>query len=72
MGDAAYLLDNPEWIVPAASPSQLADKLDVILSLSTTDREVLGQTSANRIREHFTMDVISRRYFDLYTSLIDV
>lgn len=72
VGDAAYLLDNPEWIVPAASPSQLADKLDIILSLSTTDREVLGQTSANRIREHFTMDVISRRYFDLYTSLIDV
>ena len=72
VGDAAYLLDNPEWVVPAASPGQLADKLDAILSLSTTDREVLGQTSANRIREHFTMDVISRRYFDLYTSLIDV
>ena len=72
VGDAAYLLDNPEWVVPAASPGKLAEKLDAMLSLSAAEREALGQTSANRIREHFTMDVISRRYFDLYTSLIDV
>ncbi|MBE0484485.1 MAG: glycosyltransferase [Bacterioplanes sp.] len=71
VGDAAYLLDNPEWVVPAASPGKLADKLAAMLSLSAKDRELLGQTAANRIREHFTMDVISRRYFDLYTSLID-
>lgn len=72
VGDAAYLLDNSEWVVPAASPGKLADKLAAMLSLSAKDRELLGQTAANRIREHFTMDVISRRYFDLYTSLIDV
>ncbi|PCI49552.1 MAG: glycosyl transferase [Thalassobium sp.] len=71
VGDAAYLLDNPEWVVPAASPGKLSDKLDAMLSLSAAEREVLGQTAANRIREYFTMDVISRRYFDLYTSLID-
>lgn len=71
VGDAAYLLDNPEWVVPAASSDKLADKLAAMLSLSVADREVLGQTAANRIREHFTMDVISRRYFDLYTSLIE-
>src|SRR5690606_29526100 len=71
VGDAAYLLDNPEWVVPASSSDKLADKLAAMLSLSVADREVLGKTAANRIREHFTMDVISRRYFDLYASLID-
>ncbi len=71
VGDAAYLLDNPEWVVPAASPSKLSDKLDAMLSLSAAERKALGQTAANRICEHFTMDVISRHYFDLYVSLID-
>ncbi len=71
VGDAAYLLNNPEWVVPAASPDKLTDKLVAMLSLSSSDKEVLGQTAASRIREHFTMDVISYRYFDLYTSLID-
>src|SRR5690606_22128782 len=33
VGDAAYLLDNPEWVVPAASPGKLADKLAAMLSL---------------------------------------
>jgi glycosyltransferase involved in cell wall biosynthesis len=71
VGDAAYLLDNPEWVVSAASPDKLADKLDAMLSLSAVEREALGQAAASRIREHFTMGVISRRYYDLYASLID-
>ena len=71
VGDAAYLLDNPEWVVPAASPDKLADKLDAMLSLPAAERQTLGQAAASRIREHFTMDVISRRYYDLYASLID-
>ena len=68
---ARYLLDNPEWVVPAASPEKLADKLDAMLSLPAVEREVLGQVSVSRISEHFTMDKISRRYYDLYTSVID-
>jgi glycosyltransferase involved in cell wall biosynthesis len=71
VGDAAYLLNNPEWVVPAASPDKLADKLDAMLSLPIKERVALGQAAASRIREHFTMDVISRRYHDLYSSLID-
>ncbi len=71
VGDAAYMLDNPEWVVPAASPNKLADKLNAVLSLPAAEREALGQAAARRIREHFTMDVLSRRYYDLYASLID-
>lgn len=72
VGDAVYLLDNPEWVVPAASPEKLADKLDAMLSLSAAERAALGHRAAKRISECFTMDLISRRYFDLYASLIDV
>jgi glycosyltransferase involved in cell wall biosynthesis len=71
VGDAAYLLNTPEWVVPAASPDRLAEKLSEMLSLSAAERAQLGRTSASRIRENFTMDVISRRYYDLYASLVD-
>lgn len=72
VGDAAYILDNPQWVVPAASPSKLADKLNAMLSLSTADRDAIGQAAASRIREHFTMDVISGLYYEVYASLIAV
>jgi glycosyltransferase involved in cell wall biosynthesis len=64
-------LNTPEWVVPAASPDRLAEKLSEMLSLSAAERAQLGRTSASRIRENFTMDVISRRYYDLYASLVD-
>ncbi|WP_417315522.1 glycosyltransferase family 4 protein [Cycloclasticus pugetii] len=66
VGDASYLLDNPDWVVPAASPSRLAEKLNAMLSLTPAERQQLGAVAALRIRENFTMDVISRRYYDLY------
>lgn len=71
VGDAAYLLDSPEWMIPVASPAKLAEKLNAMLSLPAAERAALGEAAATRIREHFTMDVISRRYYDLYTSLLD-
>ena len=69
VGDAAYLLNNPEWVVPAGSPDKLTEKLDAMLSLSVAEREALGQVAARRIREHFSMVEISERFYDLYISL---
>jgi len=71
VGDAAYLLNNSDWVVPAASPEKLAEKLDTLLSLTAAERAALGEAGATRIREHFTMRVISRRYYNLYASLLD-
>ena len=71
VGDAAYLLDKAEWVVPASLPDKLADKLCKMLSLSAAERAALGREAAFRIRQHFTMAVISRRYLALYTSLLD-
>jgi glycosyltransferase involved in cell wall biosynthesis len=71
VGDAAYLLDQIEWVVPAADKDKLADKLNKMLSLSEVERKAFGQTAAFRIRENFTMDIISRRYSDLYTLILD-
>ena len=71
VGDAAYLLANPEWVVQSASPDRFAGKLDAMLNMRASERVALGQAAASRIRQHFTMDIISRRYLDLYDSLMD-
>src|SRR5690554_5995276 len=50
VGDAAYLLNNSEWVVPAASPEMLAEKLNMLLSLPEAARTALGEAGAVRIR----------------------
>lgn len=70
VGDAAYLLNNPEWVVPAASPDNLAEKLNGLLSLSYDNRAALGEVAATRIRRCFSIDEIGHRYYDLYASLV--
>lgn len=70
VGDAAYLLDNAEWVVPAASSDKLAEKLNALLALPVAERKALGQAAASRIRENFIMEVISQRYYKLYISLL--
>lgn len=69
VGDAAYLLNCPEWVVPSASPVELALKLNDLLSLPAASKQALGRAAAQRIREHFSMDAISKRYYELYRSL---
>ncbi|WP_202114781.1 glycosyltransferase family 4 protein [Vreelandella zhuhanensis] len=71
VGDAAYLLNKSEWVVPAASPERLAKKLSEMLSISSAGRDELGHAAALRIRHNFTIDAISQQYFDLYKSLVD-
>ncbi len=70
VGDAAFLLDQPEWVVPAGSPKRLAEKILNMLSMPDSARKKLGETAALRIRGDFTMDVVSRKYFELYQSLL--
>jgi len=71
VGDAAYLLANPEWVVPPSLPDVLADKLYQLLSLSTREREDLGLSFVSRISENFTMRDVSQRYLDLYRSVFN-
>lgn len=70
VGDAAYLLNCPEWQVPAGSPDKLALKLNEMLSLTVADKRALGEVASTRIRENFSMEMISTRYYELYRSLL--
>jgi glycosyltransferase involved in cell wall biosynthesis len=70
VGDAAYLLGNPEWVVPPSSPEVMAEKLYQLLSLSTHERKDLGLSLTLRIKKKFTMKQTSQRYLDLYKSVL--
>lgn len=70
VGDAAYLLAQPEWVVPASSPDRLAEKLIAMLSLPEVTRSAYGAAAALRIRQHFALEAISKRYYELYSSLL--
>lgn len=66
VGDARYLLGDDKWVVPPKSPSVLADKIVILLSMSRSERGLLGAENADRIKTRFEMSAISDRYFDLY------
>jgi len=70
VGDAAYLLNNPDWVVPAASPDKLAEKLNSLLFLPFDERAALGEAAASRVRKCFSIDAISHCYYELYASLV--
>ncbi|MDP5130893.1 MAG: glycosyltransferase, partial [Paraglaciecola sp.] len=46
VGDAAFLLNNSHWVVPAESPELLAQKIVELLKLSSEDRIKLGKYNA--------------------------
>jgi glycosyltransferase involved in cell wall biosynthesis len=70
-GDAGFLLNNPDWVVPVGSPKSLAITLNKMLSLPLSDRVSLGEKSALRIYDRFTIDRMSKQYFDLYRALLN-
>ena len=69
VGDAKYLLNNSSWIVQPSNPNELAHKLYQLLSLPESERVVLGNIAAKRIRMEFSIDKMSRGYLELYKAI---
>ena len=59
VGDAKYLLNDSSWIVQPSNPDELARKLYQLLSLPVSERVVLGNIGAKRIRVEFSMNKTS-------------
>ncbi len=70
VGDAAYLLDQPERVVPSADPVALSAALLSLVTLDKSKRAELGAIGHKRIVNCFTLDLISQRYADLYNTII--
>lgn len=70
VGDAAYLLCQPNWTIAPSNPRLLARKLMDLISMSHNERKKIGAKGHQRILQHFTMKAVSDRYVELYQELI--
>ncbi|MDP2127616.1 MAG: glycosyltransferase [Pseudohongiella sp.] len=69
VGDAAFILDEPQYVVPPSDPQKLADALERIILLGNADRSRLGARMRTRIADEFSIATMVRKYTDLYQAL---
>ncbi len=70
VGDAALLMGNREWLVPARDSNALAEKLSKLLSLQPEVRMLLGEQARHRVIEAFSMNAAAQQFINLYTTLV--
>lgn len=66
VGDAAFLLDMADFVVPAGNPHLLAQKLREVILLTHEGRIKLGRILRLRIESEFSMDTVANKYLYLY------
>jgi glycosyltransferase involved in cell wall biosynthesis len=69
VGDAAALIGDCGYVVPAREPGQLSAALARALLLGQDEKERLGSAARNRIAESYSLATCVRRHCDLYTHL---
>src|SRR5215467_685922 len=70
IGDSAGIVANTGLIVPARNPEAFAQSLAQLIEAGTERRRELGILARQRVEENFSLDVIVRRYEDLYRQLM--
>jgi glycosyltransferase involved in cell wall biosynthesis len=71
VGDSALIVGDAGRIVPPRDPGALAGAWRDLLDLDPDPRRRLGSAARRRIRERYDLEVITRRYEDLYQALTD-
>jgi glycosyltransferase involved in cell wall biosynthesis len=69
VGDSARLVGDTGRVVPPRDAAALAAATTELLALDLGARRALGQVGRDRIREHFSLDVMVARYVELYQDL---
>lgn len=68
VGDSAAVVGPLGRVVAPGRPEELAREVLSLLALRPEDRATLGHRCRERIRDHFSLDSIARRYENLYES----
>ena len=66
VGDSAFLVGDTGLVVPASDHARLADALEELVNAGPERRRKLGAMARDRVARHFSIDVISDRYSELY------
>jgi glycosyltransferase involved in cell wall biosynthesis len=70
MGDAAYILGDYGYVVPAARSDLLADYMALLLSLSYSQRQQMGLLARQRVTDFFNLPDVVKQYEALYSGMI--
>ena len=70
-GDAALIVGDTGLVVSIRNPVALADAWLNLIQLGPAGRKKLGERSRQRIREHFNLADVNRRYQGLYRQVIN-
>ena len=70
LGDSAWIIGDTGKVVPIKNPKALASAWQELISLSTEDRKILGETARTRIISYFSLDSVVAQYENLYQQAI--
>lgn len=68
VGDAAYMLDNPNYVVPHSNDNALASAVGNLAKMSIAERSSIGVMNRQRILENFSMITAVEKYLHVYKS----
>jgi glycosyltransferase involved in cell wall biosynthesis len=70
VGDSAAIVGETGRVVPPRAAWSLAGAWEELLNLDPVDRSRLGLAARHRIREHYDLTTVARRYESLYECLL--
>jgi glycosyltransferase involved in cell wall biosynthesis len=68
-GDAAEIVADTGIVVAPCDSTALAEALQTMLSKGTAERSRLGELARHRIEKHYSIQIVSARFENLYKQL---
>ena len=69
VGDSKTIVGDVGVVVPPRDPPALAKALEKVLAMSVDERRTLGARARERVREHYSLERITRQYLEVYRGL---
>jgi len=69
-GDSAYIVGDTGFVVSPGDHVALANSLRQMIEMRDDKRKALGIRARKRIEENFSVDLVVKKYMELYTSLV--
>lgn len=71
VGDSAFIVGSTGIVVPPCDPNALADAWLKLINMKHAERNRLGESARQRIKEHFSLSEIARCYALLYERVVN-
>lgn len=70
VGDSAYIVGDTGLVVPPGNPQLLGEAILTFLKYPESHRKKLGQLARERVENYFSLDLIVRKYENVYLELL--